>query len=153
MRVLNTLKQRTALSVETLNYINRYQRIYNRVILEAKKRHNDKYLENASNPNKTIWQIINKKSGKLGKGQEIWLQSDDRKITHPQEVADTLNSYFIDKVEELIEKSRSKDKVISLKNSDQKSKFNVFLANFGRRNSHRSTKIKGQNHNGKRRNP
>jgi hypothetical protein len=30
-------------------------------------------------------------------------------------VADTLNSYFIDKVEELVEKSRSKDKVISLK--------------------------------------
>jgi hypothetical protein len=32
-------------------------------------------------------------------------------------VADTLNSYFIlvDKVEERVEKSRSKDKVISLK--------------------------------------
>jgi hypothetical protein len=46
---------------------------------------------NASNPNKIIWQIINKKIGKLCKeGQEIWLQRDDRKITHPQEVADTL---------------------------------------------------------------
>jgi hypothetical protein len=30
-------------------------------------------------------------------------------------VADTLKSYFVDKVEELVEKSRSKDKVISLK--------------------------------------
>jgi hypothetical protein len=30
-------------------------------------------------------------------------------------VADTIYSYFIDKVEELVDKSRSKDKVISLK--------------------------------------
>jgi hypothetical protein len=111
MRFLNNLKQRIALSTETLNYINRYQKIYKRVILKAKRRHNDKYIENASNPNKIIWKIINKEIGKLGKeGQEIWLQSDDRKITHPQEVADTLNSYFIDKVKELLGKSRSKDK-------------------------------------------
>jgi hypothetical protein len=47
----------------------------------------------------------NKKTGKLGKEcQEIWLQGDDKKIIHPQEVADTFNSYFIDKVEELMEK-------------------------------------------------
>jgi hypothetical protein len=47
------------------------------------------------------------KMGKLWKeGQEIWLQSYDRKITQPQEVADTLNSYFIDKVEELAEKKQ-----------------------------------------------
>jgi hypothetical protein len=46
---------------------------------------NDKCIENASNPNKTIWQIIKKKIGKLGKeGQEIWLQSDGRKVTHPR---------------------------------------------------------------------
>jgi hypothetical protein len=60
MRFLNNLKQRISLSTETLNYINRYQRIYKMVVLEAKKRHNDKCTENASNPNKIIWQIINK---------------------------------------------------------------------------------------------
>jgi hypothetical protein len=32
--------------------------------------------------------------------------------THPQEVADTLNSYFIDEVEQLVEKSSGMDKVI-----------------------------------------
>jgi hypothetical protein len=116
MRFLNNLNQRIALSTETLNYINRYQGIYKRVILGSKKRHNNKCIENASNPNKITWQIINKEIGKLGKkGQEIWLQSDARRITHPQKVADTLNSYSIDKVEELVEKSKSKDKVISLK--------------------------------------
>jgi hypothetical protein len=39
MRFLNDLKQRIALPTETLTYINRCQRIYKRVILEAKKRH------------------------------------------------------------------------------------------------------------------
>jgi hypothetical protein len=40
-------------------------------------------MENASNPNKIIWEVINKKIGKLGNEcKEIWLQSDDRKITH-----------------------------------------------------------------------
>jgi hypothetical protein len=56
------------LSTETLTYINRYQRTYKRVILEAKKkRHNDKCIENASNPNKTIWQIINIKNWQIRK--------------------------------------------------------------------------------------
>jgi hypothetical protein len=53
MRGLNELKQRIALPTKTLTYINRYQRIYKRVILEAKKRH-DKCIENTSNLNKTI---------------------------------------------------------------------------------------------------
>jgi hypothetical protein len=42
-----------------------------------------------------MWQLINKKNGKLS--QDIWLQNNLKKITHPQKVADTLNSYFIDK--------------------------------------------------------
>jgi hypothetical protein len=50
----------------------------------------------------------NKKMGNAGKSyQDIWLQSNLGKITHPQRVADTLNSHFIDKVEELVEKNRS----------------------------------------------
>jgi hypothetical protein len=38
IRLSNNLKQKIALSTETLTYINRYQRIYKRLILEAKKR-------------------------------------------------------------------------------------------------------------------
>jgi hypothetical protein len=38
--------------------------------------------------------------------QDIWLHNNLKKITHPQKMADTLNSYFIDKVEELVEKKK-----------------------------------------------
>jgi hypothetical protein len=47
--------------------------------------------------------------GNAGKSyQDIWLQSNLGKITHPQRVADSCNSYFIEKVEDLVEKNRSK---------------------------------------------
>jgi hypothetical protein len=38
--------------------------------------------------------------------QDIWL-NNLKKIIHPQKATDTLNSYFIDKVE--VEKNKSKD--------------------------------------------
>jgi hypothetical protein len=44
MRFLNSLKCRLSLSRDSLNYINRYHRIYKRVISEAKKRYNDKQI-------------------------------------------------------------------------------------------------------------
>jgi hypothetical protein len=51
-----------------------------------------------------MWQLINKKMGNSGKSyQEIWLQNNLKKISHPQKVANALNPYFIDKVE-LVEK-------------------------------------------------
>jgi hypothetical protein len=40
--------------------------------------------------------------------QEIWLQNNLEKITHPQKLENALNSYFIDNVEELVEKNRCK---------------------------------------------
>jgi hypothetical protein len=56
-----------------------------------------------------MWQLINKKIGNAGKlYQDIWLQNNLKKTTHPQRVADTLNSYFIDKVEEFVEENRNK---------------------------------------------
>jgi hypothetical protein len=62
----------------------------------------------ATNPTKMTWQLINKKMGNSGKShQEIWLQNNLEKITHSQKVANALNSYFTDKVEELVEKNRS----------------------------------------------
>lgn len=41
MQFLNSLKRTTNLSRESMDYIKRYQIIYNRVIKEAKKRKND----------------------------------------------------------------------------------------------------------------
>jgi hypothetical protein len=44
-----------------------YHKIYKRVISEAKKRHNDRQIVNAANPNEVMWQIINKKWENQGK--------------------------------------------------------------------------------------
>jgi hypothetical protein len=55
-------------------------------------------------------QLINKQIGNSGKlYQDIWLHNNLKKTTHPQMVAETLNAYFIDKVEELVEINKSKD--------------------------------------------
>jgi hypothetical protein len=50
-----------------------------------------------------MWQIINNKVGNAGKSyQDIWLQSNLGILTHPQRVADSFNSYFVEKVEDLV---------------------------------------------------
>jgi hypothetical protein len=75
MRFLNKLRYRIPLSRDSLNYINRYHRIYKRVISEAKKRHNDKQILSTINPTKMMWQLINNNMDKVGKPyQDIWLQ-------------------------------------------------------------------------------
>ena len=87
------------MSRDALNYIKTYRKIYKRVILKAKQRHNDMLISHSINPTKTMWQLINEKLGMSGKSyQDNWLQKDLEKITHPQKVADAFNSYFIDKV-------------------------------------------------------
>jgi hypothetical protein len=78
-----------------------------------------------------MWQSINKKMGNSGKSyQDIWLQNNLKKITHPQKVADTLNSYFIDKIEELVEKNRSKSNGRLQKLVDCNANFTYFFPDF-----------------------
>jgi hypothetical protein len=109
MKFLNNLKQRIALSKKSFSYINRYHTIYKCVISEAKKRFDNKRIESSYNPNKTMWHINNNKTSNSGKVyQNIRLHNNGKKIIHPQDVADTFNSYFISKVEELVGKNRSK---------------------------------------------
>jgi hypothetical protein len=91
-------------SSDAPKYIKTYCKIYKPVILKAKQRHNNMLISCLINPTKTMWQLINKKtviSGYLDK-------KDLEKITHPQKVADAFNSYFTDKVEELVEQNRIK---------------------------------------------
>jgi hypothetical protein len=46
-----------------LDYIKRYQIIYSRVVKEAKKRENDRFVMSAKNKTKAMWQLINKEVG------------------------------------------------------------------------------------------
>jgi hypothetical protein len=64
-----------------------------------------------------------------------------RKITHIQMVAETLNSYFIDKVEELVEKNRSKDNDRLLQILSDCNPQSMYFFQF-LKNSHSSIQIK-----------
>jgi hypothetical protein len=50
MRFLSALKQNSTLSSKAMNYINRYKTTYKKVIAEAKKGENDKYILTSNNP-------------------------------------------------------------------------------------------------------
>jgi hypothetical protein len=74
MQILNNLKRTFTLTREALIYIEKYQRIYNRVLKEAKKkrerererereRNNDRYGIESMDKTKTMWQLINRETG------------------------------------------------------------------------------------------
>jgi hypothetical protein len=57
LKVLNRI---TNLSRESLDYVTIYQITYNRLIKEAKKRKNVRFVLRARNKTKAMWQIINR---------------------------------------------------------------------------------------------
>jgi hypothetical protein len=63
MRVVEGLRKHYNLSREMQEYIKRYQSI--KVIKEAKRRENDKYVLRANNKTEAMWHVI-KKSGNYG---------------------------------------------------------------------------------------
>jgi fructosamine-3-kinase len=55
-----------------------------------------------------MWKLINKKLGEVRNHQEIYhLKTNSGNITHPQMVAEALNSYFIDNIEEIMEQNEN----------------------------------------------
>jgi hypothetical protein len=54
------------------DYIQNYNKIYKKVLKQAKKRDNDRYVTEAPNKTKAMWQLINKQIGKT--------QEDDNKL-------------------------------------------------------------------------
>ena len=63
-RLINKTKNHLPLSEDTRLYFAKYSKIYKRVIKEAKKCENDRFLLQATNKPKAMWQIINKELGK-----------------------------------------------------------------------------------------
>ncbi|PNF17939.1 hypothetical protein B7P43_G18419 [Cryptotermes secundus] len=103
MRLLNTLKKNTNLSNYILEYINRYQKIYKSVITEAKRKENDRFMLRSHNKTKAIWQIINKETGSFRQGDYITsLKNGSEETSNQQKIADMLNSFFIESIEDLL---------------------------------------------------
>jgi hypothetical protein len=77
-------------------YIKRYQKIYKRVIKEAKRRDKDMYVLRANNHTKAMWQVINKEVGKSrNHDKKIELNGEIQVISSPHKVAGMLNTFFV----------------------------------------------------------
>jgi hypothetical protein len=89
MRLLNGLKKHN-ISRDMQDYIKRYF-IYKRVIKEAKRIDNDKYVLRAKNKTEAMWHVINKEVGKsLKHDKEIELHVGTNIISDPQKGAGML---------------------------------------------------------------
>jgi RNA polymerase-binding transcription factor DksA len=85
LQLLRQLKTTISLSDQTLNYTNKYQRTYKKVISEARKRENDRIILRSMNHTKALWQIIKKESGNCHKtNQNIPLEMGSLLVTNPQ---------------------------------------------------------------------
>jgi hypothetical protein len=74
-----------------LDYTNKYRCTYKRVIKEAKRIDNDKYILRAVNKTKGMWQVINKEVGRAVKhDNKIELHVGSNIISDPQAGADML---------------------------------------------------------------
>jgi len=108
MRFLNKWKVNSTLTSEVFDYISRYHLIHKRVISEAKKEKNDRLVKSTNYSTKVMWQLINKHMGKLYTlNQDSELKNDWGKITNPQTVAETLNSFYTDCVEDLLVQNKA----------------------------------------------
>jgi hypothetical protein len=104
--ILNGLKRSTHISAKLRHCINRYQLIYTNLIKEAKKLENDNFILSSKNKSKGIWQVINKEIGNLThKNYNIQLQNNTELITDPNQISEKFNSYFIDTVNDLVNKN------------------------------------------------
>ena len=105
MRFLNMLKRQPNLTEDAKMYVAKYKIIYKRVIREAKRRENDKYILHANHKSKAVWQIINKETGRTSTNkQDINIIWNSEEITNPENVVELFNSYFCKISEELLKK-------------------------------------------------
>ena len=108
MRLLNDLTCKVDLSKNTLKYIKRYQKTLKHVISTAKKQYNDTHISHAKHLTKEMCKIINRNLGNSREHHVTYcINRNSEKITHPQLVVEAFNSYFIDKIDEIIENNKS----------------------------------------------
>jgi len=96
MQTLNNMKRTFTLTRDDLIYIENYQRIYKRVLREAKKRDNDRNVTESVHRTKTMWQLINREIGKGPENeQKLELRIGNKFISNPAEITDKLITHFI----------------------------------------------------------
>jgi hypothetical protein len=94
---------------EALIYIANYQRIYKRVLREAKKkRDNNMYTAESADKPKAMWRQINRDIAKATENeQKLELKVGNRIISNPTEITDKLNAHFVSTVTDLIKQKNN----------------------------------------------
>ena len=93
LRLLCNIKRTTSLSIEDSEYIQNYQRIFRKVVIEGKKKEADRYVLSSKNKNKSLWKLINREIGKTQKTCDI-INIRDKIITNLQIVSDQFNTFL-----------------------------------------------------------
>ena len=103
MNILNHLKKTYTLKKRDLAYINKYQREYKKILKEAKKRDNDRFVMESKDRTKAMWQLINSATGKpQTENINLELRIGDQITSNPTDITEGLNIHFISTVEKLV---------------------------------------------------
>jgi hypothetical protein len=98
-----------SLSVHTLKYIKKYQKIYKKVISVARQSENDRIVKRSVKNTKTLWQIIKKESGNsFTEIENISLEIDSELVMDQQDVSQKFNEFFINSVDKLIHLNKNR---------------------------------------------
>jgi len=110
VRFFNMVKNRLLLSKDARLYITKYNKTYRKIIKEAKKRENDRFLLQATNKHKAMWQVINKELGKsTTKKQDITINIGSTEIVDPEVITELFNAHFCEVPDELLNKRKFDD--------------------------------------------
>jgi len=91
LRILRKIKRMQGGSRKILEYIQIYQRILRKVLNEARRKESYRYVLEAKNKSKAIWELIKKVSGEFQKNQYITIIQGHNFITNPWMIADSFN--------------------------------------------------------------
>ena len=95
------IKRMQYTSEEFLEYIQTYQKILRKVLIEVRRKESDRYVLASKNESKALWKLIKKESGKTQQNQNIIIKQGHNYINNPRLIAVSFNRYFIDIVEKL----------------------------------------------------
>ncbi|PNF26089.1 hypothetical protein B7P43_G04923 [Cryptotermes secundus] len=95
LRTLHSLMKEGNTSEELKKYYSQYKKIYNKVISEAKKLHNNMRIRSSGNKSKAMWDLIKEELGNQQKvPKNIEIEVTGTAIQDPKEIANVFNDYY-----------------------------------------------------------
>lgn len=104
-RYLHSYKKQNHLSLDMQIYIKEYNKIYRKVIKEAKRRGNDDYIRKSKNKTQATWNIIRNETGTQPVAKSITLKLKNRQVSDATSVANIFNEYFSKIADDLIQRN------------------------------------------------